>query len=66
MVPTYICPSDIKKGETDTMLPSGKVMRVYIREIDVENVKRLRKMENISVLNSIEKIDSTISKFIKR
>jgi flavoprotein len=48
------------------MLPSGKVMRVYIREIDVENVKRLRKMENISVLNSIEKIDSTISKFIKR
>lgn len=61
MIPIYILPCDIKFGETETLLPNGKILKLRIREIDVENVNRLRKMESIEILESVKMIEKIIT-----
>ncbi len=55
-VPVYIFPPDNKPGELETILPGGKRLTLYIREVDVENVNRIRKMESITVLDDVQGI----------
>ncbi|MDR2944884.1 MAG: archaeoflavoprotein AfpA [Methanosarcinales archaeon] len=55
-VPIYIYPVDQKKGKIQTQAPGGRRFTLKMREIDIENSKKLKKMENIKVLKSPEKL----------
>ena len=59
-VPIYIYPSDQKLGETITILPSGKELKLVMREIDVQNSERLKLMKGITVLSNPSDIESII------
>jgi archaeoflavoprotein AfpA len=59
-IPAYIYPSDSKKGKVETILPGGKPLKLNIRDVDVENVNRLRTMESITVLDDLEDIERII------
>lgn len=54
--PIYILPVDREKGTVTTYSPMGKKMVLKMRDVDVENTKKLAVMENIKVLNSPEEI----------
>ena len=43
------------------MLPTGKFLKLKIRHVDVENVRKLRKMDNITVFESVEEIKKIIT-----
>jgi hypothetical protein len=51
--------------EVETTLPNGKPMKLHIRDIDVENVNRLRKMESIIILDRIEDIERIIAGLVE-
>jgi len=59
-VPVYIYPPDNKVGELETILPGGKTLKLRIRKEDVENVDKLREMEGITVLDTVEDIKRAI------
>ncbi|HEY3421722.1 MAG TPA: flavoprotein, partial [Methanocellaceae archaeon] len=65
-LPIYIFPPDNKPGELVTILPGGKTLTLYIRDIDVENVNRIRKMDSITVLDNVEDIRKVIEDFVKK
>jgi archaeoflavoprotein AfpA len=50
--PIYILPVDRKKGTVTTYAPSGKEMKLKMRDVDIENTQKLSLMENITVLES--------------
>lgn len=54
----HVCvlPSDYKEGITCTKLPGGRKMKLKIRKEDAENVEKLKKMENVSVLEKPSEI----------
>jgi len=54
--PVYLAPTDFKEGECVTKLPNGKEMRLRVRREEVENVNRLRTMDNLQVVEGPEKI----------
>jgi len=66
MIPVYIYPVDNKKGEIETVLPDGEILKLQIRDVDVENVANLRKMEHITVLENAEEIEKTVTDFLER
>jgi archaeoflavoprotein AfpA len=55
-MPIYIAPTDHKEGVCITKLPSGKEMRLRVRKEEVEQVDKLRNMEDVHVLEGPEKI----------
>jgi len=60
-VPVYILPVDQRPGEIITRLPSGEEKTLIMRDIDIENVKKLKAMRGITLLEAprdIEKIYS--------
>ncbi|WP_292460674.1 archaeoflavoprotein AfpA [Methanothermococcus sp.] len=63
-VPTYIYPPDNKIGEIETIIPGGKTLKLYIRKEDVENVDKLRKMDGITILDSVEDIKKVILRYV--
>ncbi|WP_457612007.1 archaeoflavoprotein AfpA [Methanocaldococcus sp.] len=65
-VPTYIYPPDNKEGTVETLLPNGKTLKLYIRKLDVENVKKLEEMEGIEVIYSPEEIRDVIEKYVNK
>ena len=64
--PTYIYPTDQKLGGLTTLLPDGKKFIVATRDIDVENVERLRRMKGISVLSNPREIEKIVQGFLQR
>jgi len=54
--PIYIFPVDQKKGTVQTKAPDGREFSLKMREIDLKNVKKLKKMENIKVVSAPEKL----------
>ena len=64
-VPIFLYPPDNKPGELVTILPGGKNLTLYIRDIDVENVNKIRKMDSITVLDNVEDIRRIIEDFVK-
>ncbi|MDR0767522.1 MAG: archaeoflavoprotein AfpA [Methanosarcinales archaeon] len=55
-VPIYIYPVDHKKGKIQTHAPNGREFFLEMRDIDVENSKKLKKMKNIKVVKAPEKL----------
>lgn len=51
-----ILPVDQKPGEVVTILPNGKKKKLLMRDIDIENSKKLRKMKGITVLEKPQDI----------
>ncbi|WP_424358338.1 archaeoflavoprotein AfpA [Methanocella sp. MCL-LM] len=64
-IPIYLYPPDNKPGELETILPGGKKLTLYIRDVDVENVNKIRKMDSITVLENVSDIRKVIEDYIK-
>lgn len=61
-VPVYIMPSDLEEGESTTVLPSGKRIRLRIRREDAEHVRRLSTMDGVQILRKPEEISMVFEK----
>lgn len=61
-IPVYIMPSNYREGIVVTMLPNEKRMKLRIRREDVENVRRLATMEDVSVIEKPEDINQVFKK----
>lgn len=62
-IPIYILPSDYKEGIITTSLPNGQVQKLRIRKEDVEHVNKLRKMEDVFILNEPKDISHIFKKY---
>ena len=54
-VPVIIFPTDFQKTERTT-LPNGKKITLQIRDIDLENTKKVSKMQGIKVVRNFKEI----------
>jgi archaeoflavoprotein AfpA len=59
--PIIVLPVDQRIGEQVTILPTGKKMKLVMREIDIENVEKLKNMKGITVLESPKMIGGVYS-----
>ena len=55
-VPVYIVPTDYKEGAVYTKLPNGREMKIRVRKEEVEQVSKLRQMEDVHVIEGPEEI----------
>lgn len=62
-MPVYIAPTDYKEGTVYTKLPNGKEMKLRIRKEEVQQVKKLERMENTFVLKGPQKIREVFKKW---
>ncbi len=65
-VPTYIMPCDYKPGIITTILPDGSEMKLRIRKEDAEHVERLRKMDDITVIETPKEIPAVFEKYFSK
>jgi archaeoflavoprotein AfpA len=65
-VPTYIMPCDYKPGIITTILPDGSEMKLRIRKEDAEHVDRLRRMEDITVIETPQEIPKVFEDYFSR
>jgi len=61
-VPTYIMPCDYREGIITTKLPDGSDMKLRIRKEDAENVQKLKRMEDVFVIETPQQIPSVFEK----
>jgi archaeoflavoprotein AfpA len=61
-MPVYIAPTDYREGTVYTKLPNGKEMKLRIRKEEVEQAKKLERMENVTVLKGPQKIREVFQK----
>jgi len=54
--PVYIAPTDYKEGTVYTKLPNGKEMKLRVRKEEVEQVKKLERMEDVHVIEGPHRI----------
>jgi archaeoflavoprotein AfpA len=59
-VQIYVLPVDQKKGTTTTILPGGKKLELTMRDVDVDNTDKLRKMKGITTLTSPGEIKEVV------
>ena len=52
----YVMPTDMQEGVTWTRLPKGEKMKLEVRHEDAENVKKISKIEHLSVITQPEEI----------
>ncbi len=52
----YMFPTDQERSDTTTVLPSGKTFVLKHRKVDLENIERLRQMENVIILKNYDDI----------
>jgi archaeoflavoprotein AfpA len=62
-VPVYIAPTDYREGTVYTKLPNGKEMKLKVRKEEVEQVKKLERMEDMFVLKGPQKIREVFKKW---
>ncbi len=65
-VPVYIFPADQRRGDITTDLPGGKKLTLTMRDVDIEAVEKLRKMNGITVLGHPDEIREFIKRHIER
>ena len=59
-VEVYIMPVDFSEGVIETIIPSGKTIKLRVRKEDADNVRRLEKMEGFHVFENPETISEII------
>ncbi len=59
-VEVYIMPVDFREGIIETIIPSGKTIKLRVRKEDADNVRRLEKMEGFHVFENPETIPEII------
>ncbi|MBN1357230.1 archaeoflavoprotein AfpA [Candidatus Bathyarchaeota archaeon] len=64
-VPVYVAPTDYEEGTVYTKLPNGKDMKLRVRKEEVEQVKKLERMEDVHVLKGPPKIREAFQKHFK-
>ena len=64
-VPIYIAPTDYKEGVCVTKLPNGKEMKLRVRKEEVEQVNKLRSMDDVHALEGPEKIPDVFREALK-
>ena len=62
-IPIIVFPVDHKKGKTITMLPSGDKLELEMREVDLENTKRLSNMRGIHVFTNPDELRNIFKQF---
>ena len=62
-VPVYVAPTDYREGTVYTKLPNGKEMKLRVRREEVEQVKKLERMEDVFVLEGPQKIRGVFQKY---
>jgi len=58
--PVYVLPTDYETGTHKTELPTGETMEVRVREEDVKNVEKIKRMDDIWVLEEPEEIKDSV------
>ena len=61
-IPTYVYPADQSEGEITTILPNGNEMTLYMRDVDIENANRLKRMRDLTVLTSVSEIENVVKR----
>jgi len=64
-VPVYILPSDQHKEPIVTSKPDGTPLVLKIRDIEIENVQKLKQMEGISTLSDFSKMKDMLLEMAK-
>jgi flavoprotein len=65
-VPVYIAPTDYEEGVVYTKLPNGKEMKLRVRKEEVEQVRKLQRMEDVFVLENPQKIIAVFKEWFKQ
>ena len=65
-IQVYIFPVDQKLEKVVTMLPNKKKITLNMRDVDVENSEKLKRMKGVTVLSSPKDIELTLLKFLKK
>jgi archaeoflavoprotein AfpA len=63
--PVYIAPTDYEEGTVYTKLPNGKEMKLRVRREEVEQVKKLKRMDDVFVLEGPQKIREPFQKHFR-
>jgi len=63
--PVLLLPVDQVPGEIETVAPNGMRFKIRTRKVDLENVARLREMEGITVVASLDDITQQIKSMFK-
>ena len=64
-VPVYILPTDYKESIVYTKLPNGKEMKLRVRKEEADQVRKLEKMEDVHVLENLQKMRDTYLEWLK-
>ncbi|MBD3194534.1 MAG: archaeoflavoprotein AfpA [Candidatus Lokiarchaeota archaeon] len=64
-VPVCLLPSDQHKEPIVTSKPDGSPLILKIRDIEIENVEKLKKLEGITVLSNFSELSETLKKKAK-
>ena len=59
-IPIYIYPADQYEGAVTTILPDGKELTLYMRDVDIKNANLLKQMPGLTVLESIGEIEGVV------
>lgn len=59
-VPVYLNPTDQENKPIKTYKPNGEKLVLKIRDIELENVEKLKKMKGITVFSDLEEIKKII------
>jgi archaeoflavoprotein AfpA len=62
-VPVYIMPVDFEEKILITKLPNGEDMKLRVRKEDADNVRRLKQMEDVYLLEDPQKIPAVFQKW---
>ncbi len=58
--PVLLLPVDQRPGTVETEAPDGTRFTIRTRQVDLENVERLRMMEGVTVVGSVEELVSRL------
>ena len=64
-VPVYILPTDYKESIVYTKLPNGKEMKLRVRKEEADQVRKLENMEDVHVLENLQKMKETFLEWLK-
>ncbi len=59
----YIYPVDQKPGKIVTVLPDGKKLTLSMRDIDIENAEKLKRMKGITVISQPKDIEKIVKDY---